>query len=163
MCGWSAYAGVMRRLRLRVRAFRRMPVRARRVFWPALPLGLLIKVLLKTVGVKRTLTVARTLGGRRLVQAQTDGVAVVVATEVVRGVQAAAGAAPSSVVCLPRSITAWVILRRIGVGASVRVGMDTGKTAEAHAWVTVDGEAVGENAEQLARMATFDEPLLVAG
>jgi hypothetical protein len=150
----------MRRLQLRIQAFRRMPTRSKRVFWLAVPLNLFFKVGLKAFGLKRCLALARRLGGSQATQLSEDST--IRAQEVVKGVVAAAGAAPTSVVCLPRSLTAWTILRRRGIPSEVIVGMHIVKQRDAHAWVVVDGEPVGERAEHLADFASFNEPLLPA-
>lgn len=46
--------------------------------------------------------------------------------------------------CLPRSIVLQRLLARRGVAAELRLGVATDGAFAAHAWVEVDGRAVGE-------------------
>jgi hypothetical protein len=108
---------------------------------------------LKLGGLGRSAALAaRLAGGDRLVappSAQpTDP------TAVVRTVRAVAERLPIGALCLPRSLAAWTILRRAGVPAVLRIGMQTDGTAEAHAWVEVDRAPVDELVD-ITTMAPF--------
>lgn len=47
--------------------------------------------------------------------------------------------------CLPRSIVLWALLRRMGIEGRLRFGVKRqGSGVDAHAWVEVNGEPVGE-------------------
>ena len=49
--------------------------------------------------------------------------------------------------CLPRSLALWTMLQRAGIDATLRIGMRTDGSAEAHAWVEHDGGPVGEQVD----------------
>jgi hypothetical protein len=147
-------------LRLRVRAFWRLPLRSKAVFIPALVLTPLFRMVASRSGVKSATALARRLGGTAL-PPHASAESSTVAREVVLGVRAAAGALPVELVCLPRSLASWTILNRLGIPAVVRFGMDgASEFKAAHAWIEVDGEAVGEALEQIAKMAEFERPIL---
>jgi hypothetical protein len=58
--------------------------------------------------------------------------------------------------CLARAIAATEVLRAIGVAAQLRIGVRrAGHGPRAHAWVSVAGGAIGEDARLLAEL----EPL----
>ena len=47
--------------------------------------------------------------------------------------------------CVPRALVLWALLRRMGVEGIVRFGArKAGESIEAHAWVEVEGRAIGE-------------------
>ena len=50
--------------------------------------------------------------------------------------------------CLPRSLALWTMLQRAGLDATLRIGMRTDGSGEAHAWVEHDGHPVGEQVDQ---------------
>ena len=160
---WPYPEGVasLNRLRLRARAFTRMPTRSKLVFVPALVLNPLFRLVVKRKGIKSATALALRFAGQPVVGSTKPAEALPIARQVVLGVRAAAGALPLEVVCLPRSLTAWTILNRLGVDSSLRVGMDpSAGLRTAHAWVEVDGEAVGEIPTHIAQMADFAEPIL---
>ncbi len=93
-------------------------------------------------------------------QTEVDSV-LPIARQVVSGVRAAAGALPAELVCLPRSLTSWTLLNRMGVAATLRIGMDASTAHQtAHAWIDVMGESVGEAPSHIAQMAEFADPIL---
>lgn len=144
----------------RVRAFRALPNHSKRVFIRALILNPVFRLTVKYRGLKSAARLARRLGGVTQIHDQSEA-SLTAAREVVLGVRAAAGALPIEVVCLPRSLSAWTLLRRQGVGSSLLIGWDHAVDKRtAHAWVDVGGEAVGENPDHIARLAAFDDPIL---
>ncbi len=53
--------------------------------------------------------------------------------------------------CLARAIAATELLRASGIAAQLRIGVRrAGQGPRAHAWVSVGGEAIGEDARLLA-------------
>jgi len=70
-------------------------------------------------------------------------------------VDVAARPIPVASTCLTRSVTLWWLLRRRGVPAEIRLGVqhDTPEFA-AHAWVEVDGKPVNDTAPE-ERYAAF--------
>jgi hypothetical protein len=67
-----------------------------------------------------------------------------VAADVVAHVQAVARRMPFRADCLPQSLTAWVTLRRVGFAPTVRLGIALADDPRAHAWVELDGIALGD-------------------
>jgi hypothetical protein len=57
---------------------------------------------------------------------------------------------PGRAVCLEQSLALYVLLRRRGVPAELRLGV-TPSPFHAHAWVEVDGAPVNEDAETVAK------------
>jgi Transglutaminase-like superfamily len=85
------------------------------------------------------------------------------AKRMLEGVLLASKLGPADVVCLPRSLTLWTLLRRRGVHGELVIGFDPTKPGiGAHAWVTVAGVAVGEDPAHIASLHVFDDPVLVA-
>ena len=64
-----------------------------------------------------------------------------------RTVDAVARRMPVRSKCLPRSLALWTMLQRAGIDATVRIGMRTDGSGEAHAWVEHDGYPVGEEVD----------------
>lgn len=148
-------------LRLRVRAFRRISWQGKSAVLPAAVLSPLYKYLVAKKGINPTVALARKLGGTRAFAGRPTERDIELAAEVVRGVRAAGRVLPTEIVCLPRSLAAWTILRRCGVPAVVIVGVNpTLEAMTAHAWVTVQGVSIGEQAAHLAQIEVFDQPLI---
>ena len=103
---------------------------------------------------------ARRLGGSRAVR-PSDPYDVHRARRMGSGVILATRVGPADVVCLPRSLTLWTLLRRRGVDAQLLLGVDpTEADLDAHAWVRVCGIDINEDADHLARLHAFEPPLL---
>jgi hypothetical protein len=63
--------------------------------------------------------------------------------------------------CLSHSLTLWVLLRREGIAADIRVGGRLrGGRFEAHAWVEWQGRALSEPGDDGGDFAVFDRPLI---
>jgi hypothetical protein len=76
-----------------------------------------------------------------------------------RLVAAAAHNSPFHASCLHRSVVTWLLLRRRGIDAQVRIGVrpvEPGAPLEAHAWVELDGIPLAEAADVAARYAVLD-------
>ena len=64
--------------------------------------------------------------------------------------------------CLSRSLVLWWLLARQGLPAELRIGTRKKDDAlEAHAWVELDGVALGEEDDPHAHYAAFDAPVVV--
>jgi hypothetical protein len=146
----------------RVKAFAKLPLRSQTIFLRALILNPVFRITVKRRGLKSAAALARRIGGNRPIDGSTPAT-LKTASEIVLGVRAAAGALPIEVVCLPRSLSSWTLLRRRGIGSDLLIGWDNASDKRtAHAWVVVEGEAVGENPDQIQRLAAFHDPILSA-
>ena len=76
------------------------------------------------------------------------------AEAVARTVDAVTRRLPVQSKCLPRSLALWTMLQRAGIDATLRIGMRTDGSGEAHAWVECDGAPVGEEVDPTA-LAVF--------
>ncbi len=76
------------------------------------------------------------------------------AEAVARTVDAVTRRLPVQSKCLPRSLALWTMLQRAGIDATLRIGMRTDGSGEAHAWVECDGTPVGEKVDPAA-LAVF--------
>jgi hypothetical protein len=61
---------------------------------------------------------------------------------------------PRRAMCLEQSLALFVLLRRRGVPADLRVGVQT-LPFSAHAWVEVDGQPINEKQGHIEQLATF--------
>ena len=61
--------------------------------------------------------------------------------------------------CLPESLVLWVLLRRRGVPAVVRLGVRRHRdTLHGHAWVEHAGKAIGRQGLQAEHYRAFEQP-----
>ncbi len=124
--------------------------------WVLLPV---VKVLLWQIGYRRTLAnLERWLplhsGNLKTSKNETQQQAVTLG----RLVNMAANHIPLVINCLPRSLVLWGMLRRAGIAADLRIGVQ--KEAEAfaaHAWVEYGGQALSENAAVVVDYSPFTE------
>lgn len=74
-----------------------------------------------------------------------------------RMVEVAARHNPFRLLCLPRSLALWWLLRRQGIGADLRIGVTPNERGlEAHAWVEYKGVALNDQDDVHERFAPFD-------
>jgi hypothetical protein len=106
---------------------------------------------LKFGGFKRSVRLAQWLGRRGRADRSLGS-----ADEVVRSVAVAAAFFPGRAVCLEQSIAAYVLLRRRGHPALLRVGVQP-YPFRAHAWVELGGRPVLENEDELVKFVPFPE------
>jgi hypothetical protein len=146
----------------RVRTFVGMPLVAKRAALSGAVLNPWFRRRLHARGLKDAAALARRLGGTGPPTSPADpDVALERARGIESGVRAIGRVAPIGVVCLPRCLTTWTLLRRSGIAAEVVIGVDPSQPGiGAHAWVTVGGVALGESAAHLATLHRFDEPVL---
>jgi hypothetical protein len=107
---------------------------------------LAVRLHLKARGFGRSVARAQRMAARTPAAAFDAGLPERVAHRV-----AVAGAFfPGRAVCLEQSLALYLLLRRRGVPAELRLGV-TPSPFLAHAWVEVDGAPVNEDAETVAR------------
>ncbi len=121
-------------------------MRARGMWSPSLPacgLALVaVKLGLLLAGFGRTFAVASWLVRGR----GSDAVSRAVLAEAVRRVALVAAFYPGRALCLEQSLTLWLLLRRRGIDADLRLGVQPYPFG-AHAWVEHRGEPVNEDPE----------------
>jgi hypothetical protein len=110
-----------------------------------------VKVGLKIVGFPRTLRAVEWYAAR---YATGGAVAPGLIDAVARGVVTAAVFCPGRVECLEQSLALYALLRRCGVAAELKFGVQT-MPFGAHAWVEYGGEPINEEAERLRQYAVF--------
>ena len=77
-----------------------------------------------------------------------------------RMVQAAGREGLGQANCLERSLVLWWLLARQGCAAELRIGTrKKDAELEAHAWVELNGRALGEEEDPHARYAAFEQPV----
>lgn len=107
---------------------------------------LAVRLHLKTRGFGRSVARARRMAERTAVADYTPDLPDHTALRV-----AIAGAFfPGRAVCLEQSLALYLLLRRRGVPAELRLGV-TPSPFHAHAWVELHGEPVNEDAETVAK------------
>jgi hypothetical protein len=74
-----------------------------------------------------------------------------------RRITIAAALFPGRARCLEQSLVLWAMLRRSGIDARLRLGVRP-HPFEAHAWVELDGQAILEDPEKVARFIPLPEP-----
>ncbi|HUP90244.1 MAG TPA: lasso peptide biosynthesis B2 protein [Longimicrobiales bacterium] len=117
-------------------------------FLRSLMLLCVVDVALRTIGFARVNRVAARIGATGT---RTDDVAAVM-----RQVIRATAMYPGRSLCLEQSVAAMFLLRRRGVDARVRLGVQHYPFA-AHAWVEIDGVAVTETEEVVNRFVRLPE------
>ncbi|HEX2092183.1 MAG TPA: lasso peptide biosynthesis B2 protein [Longimicrobiaceae bacterium] len=126
--------------------------------WPlvlgCMVLLIFVRLHLKFRGFGKSIAVARRLGaGPRSAVPEAD-------EAVVRGtldaLATAAAFFPGRAVCLEQSLGLYILLRRRGIPADLRIGV-VPLPFSAHAWVEVRGVPVGENPDFLAGVLPFPE------
>lgn len=108
---------------------------------------------LKAFGFGRSVARARRMGARGPASAASHASAAVddgLAARTAHRVAVAGAFFPGRAVCLEQSLALYVLLRRRGVPAELRLGV-VPSPFYAHAWVEVDGAPVNEDAETVAR------------
>lgn len=77
-----------------------------------------------------------------------------------RMVQVAARYSPFRLLCLPRSLALWWLLRRDGISADLRIGVTPKEIGlEAHAWVEYEGVALNDQDDVHVRFAPFHDAI----
>jgi hypothetical protein len=117
---------------------------------------LAVKVALRTAGFERTVRWVRVSSGMAVRSAEVDD-ALIAATA--RAVAIAGALYPGRALCLEQSLVLYWCLRRRGVDAALRLGVQPRPFA-AHAWVEYRGRLVNENEESLKQFVPMplDQP-----
>lgn len=106
---------------------------------------------LRFAGFRRTARMARWLGAR-LDRATPKGAP----EQVARSVAIAAAFFPGRAICLEQSVAIYLLLRRWGHPASLRIGVQPYPFA-AHAWVELSGIPLLEQDDQMVKFVAFPE------
>jgi hypothetical protein len=109
---------------------------------------------LKVLGLRRAVSLARRLAGSPSEDAGPAGHAVVDVSEVAHQVATAAAFYPGRAQCLEQSLVLFLLLRRRGIGALLRIGVQPFPFV-AHAWVEHRGRPVNEHEDFVTRLAPF--------
>jgi hypothetical protein len=111
-----------------------------------------VRLALRTAGFGRTLAAVRRLGRRGGELSDAGGV--VPAT--VAALELAAAFVPFRAICLEQSLALYLLLRRRGVPAVLRIGVRP-YPFTAHAWVELDGEPLNEQEELVRHLMVMEE------
>jgi hypothetical protein len=103
-------------------------------------------------GFHRGLALARWLGSDA--DGARDCVDPGLVEDTARAVITAAVFYPRRAMCLEQSLALFALLRRRGIDAEIRFGIQT-LPFSAHAWVEVDGAPVNEKHDQIEQLVTF--------
>lgn len=111
---------------------------------------------LRVAGIRRTVSFARWLagawGGRRRLDGPAPDPELV--RRSVRRVARTAAFFPGRAECLEQSLALLVLLRRRGLDAELRIGVER-LPFTAHAWVEHAGHPINESAEYVGRLSPF--------
>lgn len=107
---------------------------------------------LRVTGLHRSLALAQWFGRRVRHDAEPTPEFL---ANVVRKVNTAAAFFPGRALCLEQSLTLYMCLRRAGVAAELRIGVQP-YPFTAHAWVEHRGELVGTSYDQVSKFIPFE-------
>jgi transglutaminase superfamily protein len=118
----------------------------------------LVGVLLRTIGLARCWALLQRAGGKQTEAVAGDDTARTSReAPTVRMVDVATRHLPWQPTCLPRSLVLWFLLRRQGVPAELRIGVQKRRQhLEAHAWVEVDHRVVNDAPDIAAEYRPFE-------
>jgi hypothetical protein len=111
---------------------------------------LLMDVLPRMIGLRRTFKLLRRLTAERGESANAEAII----GETTRRVSIAAAFYPRRALCLEQSLTLFVLLRRRGIRAELRLGVQP-RPFYAHAWVEAGGRPISEAEDLPLTLATF--------
>lgn len=108
---------------------------------------------LKCLGFRRTARAAVRLGALRRKRIRD-----VAPGDCARAVATAAAFFPGRAVCLEQALALYVVLRRRGFPAALRIGVQP-RPFQAHAWIELDGRPLFEGEATEQRLVAFPEVL----
>ncbi len=108
---------------------------------------------LRVLGLRRSLALAQRLGPR---PPPGESPTPEFLADVVRKVGTAGTFFPGRALCLEQSVAVYLCLRRAGVPAELRIGVQPLPFA-AHAWVEYRGEPVGETHDRVGKFVSFGD------
>jgi hypothetical protein len=122
---------------------------------PTIALIAVMGVAARMGGIGRAMRFATRLGGERPIEtdsARADDLT----SATVQAVVMAAAFYPRRALCLEQSLALYVLLRRRGIDAALKLGVQT-IPFSAHAWVEVNGVPVNEKQGHIEQLATFQQ------
>lgn len=119
-------------------------------FMSCLATLLLMDVIPRMIGLRRTFQLLRRITPDVPEPADSD----TIIAETTRRVTVAAAFYPRRARCLEQSLTLFVLLRRRGVRAELRLGVQP-RPFYAHAWIEAGGRPVSESEDLPLMLATF--------
>ena len=136
--------------------YRELQPESRKLFWRALALLPIVKILLRLRGFKKTRDY---LEGDRSRQGKLDGnpsAARELIERTTRMVRAASDLGIIRANCLQHSLTLWHLLQKQGIETNLRIGVRrSGGAFEAHAWVEYAGAVLSDTEDVHERFAAF--------
>jgi hypothetical protein len=115
---------------------------------------LIMRMHLRLFGFRRTMAVARKAAN--WTRAHDDADPVVTGKRIAKLVEQVATLLPGRMLCLEQSLTIFVLLRWVGLPATLRIGALV-RPFVAHAWVEVGSVAINAEPEFLAWYQAFPE------
>ncbi|MEO8453250.1 MAG: lasso peptide biosynthesis B2 protein [Gemmatimonadota bacterium] len=106
---------------------------------------------LRALGFRRTIRFAK-----RFAERGSTGKTAGSPAESAQAIITAAAFFPGRAVCLEQSVALYIVLRRRGHPAALRIGVQP-YPFQAHAWIELDGRALFENEEVLHKYVPFPE------
>jgi hypothetical protein len=111
-----------------------------------------VDIAVRTGGIARALALADRVSAPPSGRAADDGIIGLTAHRVAT----AAAFYPRRARCLEQSLALFILLRRIGVAADLKLGAQT-LPFYAHAWIEVDGRPINESAGRLEQLVAFQQ------
>jgi hypothetical protein len=147
---------VLSQVRERFRRYRELQPESRKLFWRAVALLAMVKILLRFCGFKKTRDY---LGGDRSRQSRFDGNSSAAHDLIQRTTRMVRAASELGIIranCLQHSLTLWHLLQKQGIETNLRIGVRTSAGAfEAHAWVEHAGMVLNDTEDVHQRFAAF--------
>jgi hypothetical protein len=147
---------VLSRVCERFLRYRELEPESRKLFWRALALLPIVKILLRFRGFKRTRDY---LDGGRSRQRRLDGDSSAAHDLIQRTTRMVRAASELGIIranCLEHSLTLWHLLQKQGIQTNLRIGVRTSAGAfEAHAWVEYAGVVLNDTEDVHQRFAAF--------
>jgi hypothetical protein len=148
---------VLSRVCERFLRYRELEPESRKLFWRALALLPIVKILLRFRGFKRT---RNYLEGDRSRQCRLHGNSSAAHNLIQRTTRMVRAASELGIIranCLQHSLMLWHLLQKQGIQTNLRIGVRTSAGAfEAHAWVEYAGVVLNDTEDVHQRFAAFE-------